>query len=256
MVKPISRRQAIQSGFAAVAAGHLHGALGAWLPPRLRSHVAPPSASTAGSAPVALPQPKVLKSANGELAVTLTARPGVVDMAVARPVTTYTYDNVVPGYTWEVDPGDTQNIDLVNKLPELAHPPAMAMDRPHEWTNTNLHTHGLHVSPAGIADNVFLDVPPGATQHYEIPLPADHPGGIFWLRTYGSHDPTDRYAAMRLLEEAREQQHFITGLIYVNGQRPNLAEHERLTSTPLAAFAPEQVRPSRESLDKIMAGMK
>jgi len=184
MVKPISRRQAIQSGFAAVAAGHLHGALGAWLPPRLRSHVAPPSASTAGSAPVALPQPKVLKSANGELAVTLTARPGVVDMAVARPVTTYTYDNVVPGYTWEVDPGDTLNIDLVNKLPELAHPPAMAMDRPHEWTNTNLHTHGLHVSPAGIADNVFLDVPPGATQHYEIPLPADHPGGIFWYHPH------------------------------------------------------------------------
>jgi FtsP/CotA-like multicopper oxidase with cupredoxin domain len=184
MVKPISRRQAIQSGFAAVAASHLRGALEAWLPPRLRSPVAPRSALAAGSALVELPQPKVLKSANGELAVTLTAMPGVVDMGVSQPVTTYTYDNVVPGHTWEIDPGDTLRIELVNNLPPLSHPPPMAMDRPHEWTNTNLHTHGLHVSPAGIADNVFLDVPPGATQHYEIPLPADHPGGIFWYHPH------------------------------------------------------------------------
>jgi FtsP/CotA-like multicopper oxidase with cupredoxin domain len=184
LVKPISRRQAIQCSLAAAAAGHLHGPLGAWLPPRLRSHVAPRSALTEGLAPVGLPQPKVLKSANGELAVTLTARPGVVDMGASQPATTYTYDDVIPGHTWEIDPGDTLRVELVNDLPPLSHPPPMAMDRPHEWTNTNLHTHGLHVSPSGVADNVFLDVPPGATQLYEIPLPADHPGGIFWYHPH------------------------------------------------------------------------
>jgi 2-oxoglutarate/2-oxoacid ferredoxin oxidoreductase subunit beta len=71
-----------------------------------------------------------------------------------------------------------------------------------------------------------------------------------------SHDPTDRYAALKLLEEARQQQHFITGLIYVDGDRPSLAEHERLGRTPLAHMGQDQLRPSRQSLEKVMAGMK
>ena len=114
----------------------------------------------AAPAPVELPRPQVLRSANGELAVTLTAMPGVVDVGAPRPVTTYTYDNVVPGYTWEINPGDILKVQLVNNLPAMPHLPAMEMTRPHEWTWTNLHTHGLHVSPAGNADNVFLAIAP------------------------------------------------------------------------------------------------
>jgi FtsP/CotA-like multicopper oxidase with cupredoxin domain len=60
----------------------------------------------------------------------------------------------------------------------------MEMDRPHAWTSTNLHTHGLHVSPAGNADNIFIDIPPKETHHLEILLPADHPGGIFWYHPH------------------------------------------------------------------------
>ncbi len=100
-------------------------------------------------------------------------------------------------------------------------------------------------------EEIRVDYEPGESKAVEL-----HDGSSIVLKKLdGSHDPTDRYAAMRLLEEAREKQHFITGLIYVNGARPNLAEHEHLTDTPLAAFTPEQVRPSRASLDKIMAGM-
>jgi FtsP/CotA-like multicopper oxidase with cupredoxin domain len=132
---------------------------------------------------VELPQPEVLKSVGNELALTLTATPGVVDVGAAKSVTTYTYDNVLPGHTWEVSPGDTLTIDLINNLPVL-EAPVMIMDRPHAWTSTNLHTHGLHVSPAGNADNIFIEIPPGETHHFEIPLPADHPGGIFWYHPH------------------------------------------------------------------------
>jgi 2-oxoglutarate/2-oxoacid ferredoxin oxidoreductase subunit beta len=101
-------------------------------------------------------------------------------------------------------------------------------------------------------EEIRVDYAPGESKAVEL-----HDGSSIVLKKLdGSHDPTDRYAAMRLLEEAREQQHFITGLIYVNGSRPSLAEHERLADTPLAAFTPEQVRPSAASLDQIMAGMK
>jgi FtsP/CotA-like multicopper oxidase with cupredoxin domain len=158
----------------------------------------------------------VLKSAHGELAVTLTARPGVVHMGAPRPVKTYTYDNVVPGYTWEVNPGDTLKVDLVNRLPvcpgTMCEGSIHMMTRPHQWTWTNLHTHGLHVSPAGNADNVFLDVAPGATQRYEIPLPAHHPGGIFW---YHPH----RHGAVTQQVRAG-----MAGMIIVRGDLDRVAE--------------------------------
>src|SRR3990172_8520356 len=57
-----------------------------------------------------------------------------------------------------------------------------------------------------------------------------------------AHDPTDRMAAIRLLEEARDRQLFITGLIYVDTSRPNLAEHERLGDTPLTRLPEAKIR--------------
>ena len=144
----------------------------------------PATAVPVGRRPVELRQPKVLTSANGLLDVTLTGRPGVVDVGALRPVTTFTYDNVLPGHTWEVSPGDTLRIDLVNDLPPLPHADPVDLTRPHAWTTTNLHTHGLHVSPAGNADNVFLSIEPGETQWYEIAIPDDHPGGLFWYHPH------------------------------------------------------------------------
>jgi 2-oxoglutarate ferredoxin oxidoreductase subunit beta len=101
-------------------------------------------------------------------------------------------------------------------------------------------------------EEIRVEYQPGEVK--EVTL---HDGSRIVLKKLdASHDPTDRYAAMRLLEEAREKQHFITGLIYVNGDRPSLAEHERLGSLPLAHFQQDKLRPSRASLEKVMAGMK
>lgn len=134
--------------------------------------------------PVALPQPEVRTSADGVLSLELIATPAVVDMQAPQPVSTWTYDGVVPGYTWEVQPGDTLDIDLKNHLPEIEHDMPMDMTRPHEWSTTNLHTHGLHVSPSGNSDNVFLEIKPGESQRYEIAIPPDHPGGLFWYHPH------------------------------------------------------------------------
>jgi FtsP/CotA-like multicopper oxidase with cupredoxin domain len=131
-----------------------------------------------------LRHPRVLRSRHRRLHVRLTCRPGVVHMGAPHPVRTYTYDGVVPGYTWELRGGDVLTVDLRNHLPELPHQPKMTMDRPHAWTTTNLHTHGLHVSPSGDADNVFLEIPPGHHYHYRIPVPEDHPAGIFWYHPH------------------------------------------------------------------------
>ena len=70
------------------------------------------------------------------------------------------------------------------------------------------------------------------------------------------YDPRDRAQARRLLDEAREKQEFITGLIYINQERPSLPELERLPETPLARLPESQLRPPREALAKIMDGLK
>ena len=172
----VSRRQAIGFGVGAAAAGALGGAV---LTRGTQDALA--AASRMGRE---LPQPRVLRSAHGELRVQLTTRPGVLDMGAPRLVKTWTYNGAVPGYTWDVRPGDTIRVHLHNLLPELHHPPVMRMDRPHEWTTTNLHTHGLHVSPSGRADNIFRVVPPGGRDRLVIPLPDDHTGGLFWYHPH------------------------------------------------------------------------
>jgi 2-oxoglutarate ferredoxin oxidoreductase subunit beta len=70
------------------------------------------------------------------------------------------------------------------------------------------------------------------------------------------YDPRDRLQAMKLLDEAREKQEFITGLIYINQERPSLPQLERLPETPLAHLPESQLRPPREALAKIMDGLK
>ncbi|MDP9317328.1 MAG: 2-oxoacid:ferredoxin oxidoreductase subunit beta, partial [Chloroflexota bacterium] len=60
-------------------------------------------------------------------------------------------------------------------------------------------------------------------------------------------------AALRLLEEARDKQEFITGLIYINESRPTLVDLEGIPETPLAALPEELLRSSPERLAAVMA---
>ena len=129
--------------------------------------------------------PEVIASSDGVLEVPLTAYIAEVEMGVGHAVTTYTYNGMVPAPTWEVSPGDTMRIHLVNDLPEIPagqdpHDPV----RPHAWTTTNLHTHRLHVSPEGNSDNVFLEIGPGEEFDFEIEIPEDHTGGLFWYHPH------------------------------------------------------------------------
>ena len=97
----------------------------------------------------------------------LDARYGPVNLAGQRAYL-FSYNGQIPGPPIEAHPGDTVRIHLTNNLNEL----------------TNLHYHGLHVSPSGNADNFFLEVPPGETFTYEFTLPENHPAGTFWYHPH------------------------------------------------------------------------
>jgi 2-oxoglutarate ferredoxin oxidoreductase subunit beta len=80
-----------------------------------------------------------------------------------------------------------------------------------------------------------------------------HDGSVIMLKKIGpDHDPTDKYAALRLLEEAKAERKFITGLIYIDQGRATLPEQLHLPQKPLATLPEDRVRPSREALAKVM----
>ncbi len=78
-----------------------------------------------------------------------------------QSITSMLYNGSLGGPTLHVYPGDKIELDLINNLNE----------------STNLHFHGLHISPVNNSDNVFLEIAPGKTQHYSVDIPKDHPPG-------------------------------------------------------------------------------
>ncbi|HSK40879.1 MAG TPA: multicopper oxidase domain-containing protein [Arenibaculum sp.] len=87
-------------------------------------------------------------------------------------------------------PGQTVRITLDNDLP--AEPGCetniLSINVPHCFNTTNLHSHGLWVSPTGNSDNVLVAIKPGVEFQYEYNVPEDHAAGTFWYHphTHGS----------------------------------------------------------------------
>jgi 2-oxoglutarate ferredoxin oxidoreductase subunit beta len=67
------------------------------------------------------------------------------------------------------------------------------------------------------------------------------------------YDPTDRMAAIRLLERARTEQVFVTGLLFLDEARATLADLLGLSDVPLVSLPAERLRPPREDLERLVA---
>ena len=156
-MQPISRRQALLLGGLGVAATAAAGAGLIWT---LSSREPP---VTGGE----LTQPPEERSTNGLLQVRLEAAPGQILLA-GRQAAALGYNGSIPGPTLRLRAGDVLKIGLVNKLTQT----------------TNLHVHGLHVSPEGNGDNVYVSVVPGGTFDYEYKLPRNHPPGVYWYHPH------------------------------------------------------------------------
>ena len=83
-----------------------------------------------------------------------------------------------------------------------------------------------------------------------------HDGSFIRLKKLDNeHDPRNRRMAIDVLERSLREQIFMTGLIYYEEPRPTLADTEDLVATPLARLDASHLRPSREALDGVMAGL-
>ena len=121
-------------------------------------------------------EPGALTSRAARLEATLRAEARLVPYGKGARFA-YTYNGSTPGPTLRVRPGDRLVITLENRLDH----------------DTNLHTHGLHVSPA--VDDIFLMVPPGHSHSYIYDIPADHRSGLFWYHPHVHEHVAEQVAA-------------------------------------------------------------
>jgi len=126
--------------------------------------------------------PEEIRSHNGVLTAELVAT-YARNFIGNDPVYLRSYNGHLVGPTLRAKPGDTLRITVKNNLPPQPWQKD-SMNTLHDFNTTNLHTHGLHVSPNGISDNVLLEVGPGATQDYEIVIPKDHTCGTYWYHAH------------------------------------------------------------------------
>jgi FtsP/CotA-like multicopper oxidase with cupredoxin domain len=133
--------------------------------------------------------PEERRSLAGELRTTLAVRYAYKDVGGYR-LFLRTYEGASPGPTLRLGRGDVLRIRLVNDLPPNRDPMPAYIDQPHHLNTTNLHAHGLHVSPSGMADNVMRAMEPGASYEIEIAIPRDHTAGTYWYHphNHGSAD--------------------------------------------------------------------
>ena len=88
--------------------------------------------------------------------------------------------NVAP--TIRASPGDVLRITYVNDLPTKSSEPCAVNPC---MNMTNLHFHGLAISPNAPQDDVIgMLAMPGQVLHYSVKIPRDHPPGLFWYHTH------------------------------------------------------------------------
>jgi len=123
-----------------------------------------------------LPNPPELRAKNHILSLTLRAS------TTTDGKDSFYFNGQPNAPTLRLAPGDQLKITYINDLPSPLHEKCLidpCMDM------TNLHFHGLTVSPDAPEDDVLdMMAMAGQTLHYNVHVPKDHLPGLYWCHTH------------------------------------------------------------------------
>ncbi|MGC8548369.1 MAG: 2-oxoacid:ferredoxin oxidoreductase subunit beta [Acidobacteriaceae bacterium] len=115
-----------------------------------------------------------------------------------------------------------------------------------------MQAHEEAISEAGFVpsfEDIAIDYDPGTTYDVEM-----HDGSHLRLRKlHDDYDPTDRVHAVKSLMEAHARGEVLTGVFYIDPNKPAFTDMLNLVDQPLATLPQERTRPSKKVLDEIMA---
>ena len=83
-----------------------------------------------------------------------------------------------------------------------------------------------------------------------------HDGSVVVLKNVEKqYNPTDRFEALRTLEDAQRNNWLLTGLLYITTDKPTLIDTYNLVDTPLNRLEEVDLRPEPSMIDKVNALM-
>jgi 2-oxoglutarate/2-oxoacid ferredoxin oxidoreductase subunit beta len=101
-------------------------------------------------------------------------------------------------------------------------------------------------------DDIEVDYDAG--QVFDVKL---HDGSSLRLRKLlENYDPADKANAVRSLMEAQEKEEILTGVFYINTQKPTLIDLLNLVDEPLATLPESITRPPKSALDSLMKNLR
>ncbi|HEY6011291.1 MAG TPA: multicopper oxidase family protein [Nitrospirota bacterium] len=123
----------------------------------------------------------------GIVEVDLEARPSLVNIN-GTLANLMTYNGAYPAPTIRVKQGDLLKVHFKNSLPMMG-----TNILGHEREITNIHTHGLHVSPSGNADTMMVMLMSGETFDYEYDLSKQDPGTFNFYHPHVHGNVAEQY---------------------------------------------------------------
>ena len=101
-------------------------------------------------------------------------------------------------------------------------------------------------------DDISVEIAEGEVQEVEL-----HDGSKLRIKKLGrDYNPSDKFDALKAMEEAAKRGEVLTGVFYVETQKPNFMELLNLEDVPLATLPESKVRPPREVLDQVMEELR
>ena len=101
-------------------------------------------------------------------------------------------------------------------------------------------------------ENIEVEYDPGTTANITM-----HDGSSLRLKKLEEdYDPTNRVTAVKRLMESHEKGEVLTGVFYVDTQKPNFTELLNMTDEPLATLPQDKVRPGKDVLEKVMESLR
>ena len=101
-------------------------------------------------------------------------------------------------------------------------------------------------------EEIDVDYDPGTTVDLTM-----HDGSHLRLRKLAEdYDPTDKLLAIKTLTEAHHKGETLTGIFYIEPNKPTFMDLLHVTDEPLATLPAEAVRPSKAVLDEVMESFR
>jgi 2-oxoglutarate ferredoxin oxidoreductase subunit beta len=101
-------------------------------------------------------------------------------------------------------------------------------------------------------EDITVEIPEGQVTEVQM-----HDGSRLRIRKLDREfDPTDRLAALSALEESEKKGEVLTGVLYVNTQKPTFIELLNLPEPALATLPESEVRPPKAVLDQVMEELR